>query len=244
MIITTMTPREIMEEYERDYPEIRRRLFSYLRSNDKALKARFKRTGEKKIIPPEPRSTVVNGNRYRIWLRIDCCSSGFKSFEATVYQIIQDARTGKPRIWILSTPSDKGVQYVLEFKIDAIKKLCPGIPMKEAIDSFMKRISNQYTLYQKSESSPYNFEASFGDGLIGFGLEEPGRFTFEKIYKTKEIEELGDSLGLDGNQDPMKIYNLWIESKNKVEEIPETLGDKEKEIELAWKEYENNIIQS
>ena len=42
----------------------------------------------------------------------------------------------------------------------------------------------------------------------------------------------------------MKIYNLWIESKNKVEEIPETLGDKEKEIELAWKEYENNIIQS
>ena len=72
--------------------------------------------------------------------------------------------------------------------------------MKEAIDSFMKGISNQYTLYQKPESSPYNFEASFGDGLIGFGLEEPGRFTFEKIYQLIPDEITGKVIQGLGNR--------------------------------------------
>ena len=241
--MTTMTPDEILKEYEKDYPEIRGRMRNYLLANNRAFAARYKRTKNPLIEPKEPRTTVVNGSRYRVSLKITCGKAGFERFEMTVYQVLSDARTGKMRVWLLSTPNSTKKPFLLEFKTEFIKRLYPGLPIKEAIDSFMSQTMT-YTLYEKPESETYKFEASFGDKLVGFGNIDGSRYIFERVYTFKEIEDIGDSLGLDGDQDPINVYNLWVKSKEKPEELTvlEDLSEEErkrKEIELAWKEYEN-----
>ena len=242
MIVTTMKPEEIINEFNRDYPELRRRMKTYLESNNRALIQRFRKTGESIITPVEPRSTVINKNRYKIWIDIYFEKSGKCRYDLHVYQILTDSRTGKLRIWIFSPSSEN--QKIIEFWPGVIEKLYPNESLKKSIDTFMK-LFHEYTVYRHPESETYNIEASFtGKQLIAFGHEENQRFILEKIFTNQEIEALGNEIGLEGDQDPLKVYNLW--KKNKDEnlkiEIDENLSEEEKkqlEIELAWKEYES-----
>jgi hypothetical protein len=239
--MTTMTPNEIIGEFNRNYPEIQRRMRSYLMLNKNALIQRFKR-GYSYVKPAEPRTTCVNGNRYRISLNIEVCKFGFKKFEMHIYQILTDAKTGKIRIWLLtSVPED----LVIEFKPDFIKRVYPDLPLKSAIDKFMEDFT-KYTAYKRPDSNSYNLEASFDGLYIGFGFEEPGKYLFERVYKDSEIVSMGEEIGLSGNVDPLNVYNLWIEFKES-KKIPDIIGDnlteEEKrrlEIELAWKEFEGS----
>lgn len=239
--MTTMKPEEIIREFNKDYPELRRRMMTYLKSNEKAINQRYKRTGNTKITPAEPRTTVINKNRYRVWIDIYFGNKGEKRYDLHVYQILTDARTGKLRIWIFSPSSEE--QKLVEFRPELIKRLFPGEPIKQAIDTFMKDF-HDYAVYRMPDSETYSIEASFiGKKLIAFGFEDSKRFTFERVYTNQEVETMGEELGLEGNQDPLKIYNLWKKSKEENSEIKieENLSEEERkklEIELAWKEYE------
>ena len=247
MILTTMTPGEILREYKKDYPELKRRMLTYLKVNNSAFIRRFKKTGEELITIPNPRSTVINGNRYKVWIDIYCGKNGFKTFNLYTYQVLADTRSGKLRIWLI-TPSREENDKILEFKPEFIKRLFPGDPIKEAIDKFMRQFKS-YIAYRKPDSETYNFEASFGDNLVGFGYEDDCRFSFDRVYTFKEIEEMGKELGLDGNIDPLNTYNLWLKHKEEVENSEKDisvddseLSEEEKkklEIEKAWKEYGN-----
>ena len=242
--MTTMTPNEILEEYKKDYPVLRTRVRNFLQSNNRSFISRFKSTKNPIVIPDKPRSTVVNGSRYQISLKIYCGKSGFERFEMTVYQVLLDSRSGKLRTWLLSTPNSEKKPFILEFRIEFIRRMYPGIPTKEAIDKFMHR-GLTYTLYEKSNNEYFNFEAFFGGDFIGFGSKEESRYLFEKIYTNSDIIEMGNSLGLEGDQDPLDVYTLWETSKKETSEtieITENLSEEEKkklEIEKAWKEYES-----
>lgn len=237
-----MSPEEIIREYNRDYPELRRRMLTYLTSNEKSINKRYRRSKNPRITLAEPRTTVINKNRYRIGIDIYFDDSGRKKYIFHVYQILTDARTGKLRIWIFS-PSSEEDQKIVEFKPELIKGLFSGESIQQAIDAFMRDF-HEYTVYRVPESETYSIEASFtGENLIAFGFEDSKRFTFETVYTTQEIERMGDELGLEGDQDPLKIYNLWKKLGDEKSEIKieENLPEEERkklEIEIAWKEYE------
>lgn len=245
-----MTPKEILTEYNRDYPEIKRRMRSFLLSKNREFISKYKKMRKEFLFKTEkPRTTFINGNRYWIYLLATIGKTGLKQFEITVYQILNDSRTGKPRIWLLSTPSSNNQYYLLEFKPEVIKRILekPEKTLKELIDYFMGQ-SISFTLYDRPNSDTYNFEVSFKSddiNYVAFGNSEIGRYIFEKVYSFSEIEEIGDSIELDGEQDPLNVYNAWIKSKENPKSIDiifENLSEEErkkKEIELAWKEYAN-----
>lgn len=241
MIISKMSSNEIWKNYMNDKPELDRRIDSYVSHNIKEIRSAIKNSGGTYVLP-EPRTTLINKNRYRISMKFEIHGENLV-YDKVVYTIIQDVDSGKPEVILIPTIKSYAGN-IIKIRSKVFKKMYPDHEYFEAVDLFFKR-SATYTahLYPEYNDERYNCVFNIGSGFAGLGrVDNDGLYNICSVYSLDELKEIGESLGFDGDRNVMEIYYAWRNNeKTHAAEIDwsgmSEEEKKKKEIELAWNEY-------
>lgn len=194
----------------------------------------------------EPRIVKINGNIYRNAVKARIQKNGEPAFIATSYIITTDSGSGRSIIHLL--PTDKHSKALISFDSHFFYRwadlfLGHNDTFQNLVDEFM-RSGVEFSVKTTSDWKEYdpNFQVDLGLERIGIGrcnLDE-GRFIVTTCIRKDIIENWRKELNLPESESYINIYTAH-KNKNKEEkkayvEIPKT--DKEKEIEQAWKEWE------
>lgn len=243
MITSGMSTSEILKEFWKDYENtITPRLMGWIKGHSKEIKNKKQEWVELK----EPRLVKINGNIYRNAVKAKIQKNGEPAFIATSYIITTDSISGRNIIHLL--PQDKHTKALISFDSHFFYRwadlfLGHNDTFQNLVDKFMKT-GVGFSVKTTSDWKEYdpNFQVDLGFERIGIGrcnLDE-GRFVVNTCVRKDIIEEWRNELNLPAAESYINIYtahkNKNKESRINIPELPKT--DKEKEIEQAWKEWE------
>lgn len=246
MITTRMSNDEILSEFKKEKQEIYDHFIKFISANKKLYLKIQKQKGENYKIPCKGiRRTVINYNKYRGSIVVRMISQTKIELSSNIYLVLDDSTTGEKVVYLMPTEN----KYLLKFTPKFFKEYSKEYKYNsdsflECVDNYMKRETSYRVEESNTENPKYNCLVYTGNGGVGFGRLDKKSNTIklkhfnllEKLYKdAKEgnIEDLTNPLELFLN-----LRNVKNEETEK--NLQQEITEKQKEIELAWKEFENN----
>lgn len=247
MIISSMTTKEIIREFRNDFPEIQRRMESYIRGNRRSFIQGVKRSGESSLVfrINHPRTAKISGNNYQVYLSVTHSKKECISYCSFPYIITLGSRSGSPRAYIRVLRPE----CLLVIRPHFIEKLYPGMTFESGLGRYIREgglMGNTFNFMRSDSDVPgaYNMYVDLGNQRAGLGFinEEEGRITLCDCYSVSELEKMADELGMDGELNPAQVLAKKkegvCEDRSRVEfEFLSEEERKKKEMELAWLEY-------
>lgn len=244
MITSGMTTQQILHEFWKDYEEIIcPRTFGWIRGHQKELQKYKSPSGW--IMLPQVREVCTPGmNRYRNHIKILIDKKKNIMFTSTTYITLVDSRTGRNSVLLLPTKENK--EYLISFDSHFIYRwsdlfLGRTGKFQDLVDEFMRtELKFKAGIMDELEEGPNSY-IDLGEKRIGIGRYEKNKFSISTCLSEENVETWRKELNLGDNKNALEIYLEHKKGKEqkeeiKIPELPKT--DKEKEIEAAWKEWE------
>lgn len=246
MITTRMSNDEILKEFKKEKQEIYDHFIKFISANKKLYLKIQKQKGENYRIPCKGiRRMVINYNKYRGSITVRMINRDEIKLSSNVYLILNDSTTGEKVVYLMPTEN----KYLIKFTPNFFKEYNKEFGYKsssftECVDNYMKT-ETSYCIENKYDIGDlrYNCIVFTKNGGVGFGKLDKESNTaklrhfnlLEKLYKEAEENNIKDL------SNPLELFLMLRNTYNEEEKIiqQDNITEKQKEIELAWKEFEN-----